>query len=255
MTPERKGIWKDIIGVTDIKEADYCVIIDDTKQDIPWQKAIYINAHPFFENYSGYVDMSNKKCFAKLDAKYDFGFGEWWLEYDYDYLSKLEKPEKIKDICCIMSNTSGGFGKEMRKKFVLDFKNKYGLNLYGRLEGFQELGEGLNGDYWYGKEPVLEIHKHSIEFDMGITSNYFSERVFDSLLMWCKPFYWGSNNLERYLPKESFSYIDISKNGEDIIENIGKIDYNAIATARDLLLNKYQLWARIYDIIHNNPLY
>ena len=101
--------------------------------------------------------------------------------------------------------------------------------------------------YWFGKENVLAQHEYSIEIDVGLTKHYFSERVFDSLLMWCMPLYWGGTNLEDYLPAECFKYIDIYGDGRDLFDAKRKI--SAIAEARDLLLNKYQLWPRVYEVI------
>jgi len=251
MTPKRSGIWKDMVGVPDIKDADWIVVIDKTSKDVPEDRTLYVSAHPYLPEYRGYVDLSEKKY--KLDLKNTFGFGEWWLEYDYDYLSQLEPMEKIKDVCCIISDTGGNWGKDRRKEFAKTISSF--VNVYGRIKdvGNGELGENTPEKYWFGKEKVLADHKYSVEIDVGLTKNYFSERVFDSLLMWCMPLYWGSTNVEEYLPKDCFRYIDIYGDGKDIQQIVEQgaryQSIESIAEARDLLLNKYQLWARVYDYI------
>jgi hypothetical protein len=75
------------------------------------------------------------------------------------------------------------------------------------------------------------------------------------------PIYWGCKNIDKFLPKGSYINIDINKPGiEDEIIEISKsrlfeenIDY--IAEARDLILNKYNLWPTIKkSFITNNIL-
>lgn len=260
MTPNRSGVWKNMVGVTNKHDADYCVIIDYTHERIPDGKAIYVSAHPKMDGFTGYYDLSRYPL--KLDAADTFGFGEWWLDYDYDYLMALEPPEKTKDLCCIMSNSEGDFGRTKRKEFIKEFCSKYHCNVYGRIEG---IGNGrlgnkdhFGGNHTQGKEQVLRDHRYSIEVDVGTTKNYFSERVFDSLLMWCMPIYWGSTNLEEYLPAKSFKYFDLDGDGSDImacvLRDTRENNLDAIAQARQLLLNKYHIWARIEEFISNNPL-
>ena len=258
MTPGCSGVWEDMVAITNRHEADYCVVIDYTHERVDDSKTIYVSAHPMMAGYTGYKDQSNKPL--KLDAKDTFGFGEWWLKYDYDYLSALEPPEKTKDLCCIMSDTDGDFGRTRRKQFIKEYK--YPLNLYGRIKGSKGIlgsREPYGGNHTHGKEDVLREHKYSVEIDVGITRNYFSERVFDSLLMWCLPFYWGSDNLGDYLPDNSFRYCDIYGDGKEIEDmvnrDIRKDCLEDIAVARQLLLNKYQIFPRIYEFISNNPLH
>ena len=90
-------------------------------------------------------------------------------------------------------------------------------------------------------------------FDVGPTKNYLSERFYDALLMWAKPIYFGSTNVHEFMPQGSFEQINIlDLNETDKVINIIKeqpIDYKAIKEARDLLLNKYQLWAYVYNVI------
>jgi len=244
MTPNRSGKWKDMVGVSKIEEADWCVVIDKTTQRVPLDRTVFVSAHPYMHGYNGYINNLDKP--HRLDNQETYGFGEWWLSYDYDYLSKLELPEKTEEVCCIMSNSGGGYGREERKEFAKKIENQ--IHLYGRIQGagLGELGTNTPDSYWFGKEDVLRKYKYSIEIDHGPCKNYFSERLFDSLLMWCKPLYWGGENIENFLPKESFQYIDIFA---DKIPELEPINYKAIAEARDLLLNKYQIWAWVYKYL------
>jgi hypothetical protein len=261
MTPGRSGIWKDMIAVTDPEEADYQIVIDDTCYPVSPGKVIYVSAHPYMDGYKGYYNIDGKPCVARLDLRKTFGFGEWWLSHDYDYLSQLKPMKKVKKLCCIMSDSNGGYGREERKEFLRRICGRHTgeIDIYGRIKPDGnllahykgELGVNTWDAYWFGKEDVLEDYQYSIEIDVGLTKHYFSERFFDAMLMWCMPLYWGGTNVEDYIPKDSFRYIDIMGHGDDVMEivNSGYYNLDAMAEARDLLLNKYQLWARVYDLI------
>lgn len=259
MTPKSSGIWKDLVAVTNQDEADWCVVVDDTTRPMNPERTLYMSAHPYMAGYEGYRDLSKKK--HKLDNKETFGFGEWWLKYDYDYLSALQPMEKSKDCCWIISNSVGGYGRERRKELARQLNGQ--IDVYGRIKGIGagKLGVEDNdgGNHTWGKEDVLAKYRYSVEVDVGPCRNYFSERIFDSLLMWCMPLVWGATNLEEYLPRDSFRYIDIYGSGRDILE-ISKTDareqsLEAIREARNLLLNKYNIFARAHDYISHHPIH
>lgn len=262
MTPKRSGKWKDMVGVSNPDEADFCIIIDYTSRNIPKEKRIYIGAHPYILGYDSY------KCFdgqgvARLDLRDTFGFGEWWLKYDYDYLSQLKPMLKPRDLICILSDAEGRPDHMIRKNYLKRFFEKHRLDLYGRIRPYTNnmlrcymgvLGnpDKAGKDYWYGKEDVLVKYRYALEFDNGPCKHYFSERIFDDLLLWTMPIIaLGADNIEDYLPKDSFRYANIESDGDDVMEIVKSGFYNveAIAEARDLLLNKYQLWPRCYDLI------
>lgn len=276
MTPNRSGKWKDMEATTNIKEADFYVVIDYTIHDIDTTRAIYLGAHP--TTCGGYVSFDGIDAFAKRDLKNSFGYGEWWLDEDYDALSAMEPPRKCKNLSCILTNNRTYDYHRRRIEFMVEFceKHPFEVDLYGRIKpqvGEESLNRSLMGvlgadtseenyydRYWFGKRMALESYRYSLEFDMGsspdwgICKNYFSERFFDSLLMWCCPIYYGGIDIHRYIPENSFRYIDPFKDKpEDVIE-IAKSDFREenigyLAEARNLLLNDFQIWPYVYSII------
>ena len=259
MTPRRSGEFRGIKGVSDRSKADFFVVIDDTNSNLPQDRTIYIGAHPYIPGYSNYRAIQGKGI-ASLDCRYTFGFGEWWLKYDYDYLAALKKPEKTKDLICILSNASGRDDHRQRKEYTAAYCAKYPLDLYGSIVPFTgpmkscykgRLGNGNANDYWFGKEGVLEQYRYALEFDMGPCEHYFSERIFDDILLWTTPIVViGGTNIGDYLPSGSFHYADIKNGGSDVCALTSQPqDDKALEEARDLLLNKYQLWARIDEVL------
>jgi len=279
MTPNCSGQWHEMVGVPSIEEADFCVIIDYTNQEVPANKAIYIGAHP--TSCGGYVCFDDKEAVARLDLRDTPGFGEWWIDYSYDELINLPPPKKTKKAICIVSNQRTYDYHRRRIEFLNEYCQKFPgeLEIYGRIqcrkneEHIQKHYRGVLGtgnddpnylsSYWYGKESALELARYVLEFDMGASpemgkcENYFSERFYDDILLWATPIYYGGTNLEKFFPPCSFYSLDIFTHTVDYVHsiinnNVSQEHYlEAIAECRDLLLNKYQLWPRIYRVINS----
>lgn len=271
-TPGRSGIWGDLKGEPHYN-TDYYACIDylpeHLKGKIDESKIVYLGAHP--ASMQGYRDMSNYKGLKMYDCKYEFGFGEWWLKYDYDFLKQLPPPKKSDALGAIMSNANSQDYHKKRLEWLERFTNRGFMNfkLYGRIQPFTEAmkscymgecgsldarGSASSGgnDHMSGKEDVYGSHKYMIEFD-ATGENYFSERVFDCLLMWCMPIYWGGSNLHKYIPSKSFHYLDINDNGDKILQIVNGDSYEKalpyIAKAREILLDELQIWARVHTAI------
>jgi len=262
MTPNRSGIFKGIVGTANEAEADFFCVVDDTSHNIDRSRTIYMSAHPYVNSeFTAYKDTRkyNNHALAVLNSEETFGFGEWWIEHTYDELVNMQPMAKKEKLSCIMSDTNG-FGRTERKEFVRRLVKRRPFPVYGRINP-QGLGDCYKGqlgnynpptEYWQGKETVLKDSEYSIEVDHGPCKGYFSERFFDSMLMWNCPLYWGGTTVHEYMPEGSFHYIDIMGNGDDVLEYIEQPrNMEAIREGRDLLLNKYQIWGRVWEIIKN----
>ena len=72
------------------------------------------------------------------------------------------------------------------------------------------------------------------------------------------PIYYGCPNISEYFPEDSYYVVNINK--EDCIEKIIEIinkpitqkNIDALAKARDLILNKYNIWNIIDNILIEN---
>lgn len=269
MTPGCSGEWGELKGVDNYKDADYFGVIDylPSGLGIDESKCVFLGAHP--PGMQAYKDMSNYKGLKMYDCKNTFGFGEWWLKYDYDYISNLKPMEKANQLGCIMSNADSQPYHKARLNWLRFFvdNNLDTFNLYGRIIPFTDnmkkyyrgvcgsydpRGAATSGgnDHMSGKEEVYETHKYMIEFDAP-GEFYFSERVFDCLFLWAVPVYWGCRNLNNFLPEKSFISLDITGDGSDFISLKDNYEERlpAITQARELLLNEYQLWPRIHQAI------
>lgn len=269
-TPGNLGIWGQLKGVGSYEEADYFGVIDALPQRLKHleSRCVFLGAHPPESHYA-YVDMSKFKGIRMYDCRNVYGFGEWWLKYDYDYLTNLQPPMKTKDLVCIVSNANTQDYHRKRRIFLEKFCTNHKLDIYGRIKPWGPLmanykgicgnrndSAEYNNDHMSGKEEIYASYKYALEFD-AVGEHYFSERVYDSLLMWCMPIYWGGRSLHKYIPEQSFSYLTIEEGGEDIQDIISAGTYEVslkyIAEARDLLLNRWQMWPRIHEAIFSTP--
>lgn len=267
MTPNRSGIWGRLEGTVNIDEASYFVVMDRKRseyQHIPDDKCVYLGAHP--ETITGhYRNMDSVQALAKFDAKHTVGFLEWWIKYDYDYLSQLQPITKTQRLGTIVSNSFSDNSHKVRKMFLERMCSMHPgvLDIYGRIvpsgslvshyKGVCGQVNKSSGDYWSGKEPVYEQYKYMLEFD-NEGENYFSERILDCMLLWAMPIYWGGRGMHKVLPENSFRYLDIGGRGDDVVKIINsdfyENNFNDLAKARNILLNELQLWPRIHKAIY-----
>lgn len=267
-TPNRSGIWGQLKGVDNYKDADYFGVIDYLPDNIRHQvdehKCVFLGAHP--ESMQAYRNMDHYKGLAMFDCAKTFGFGEWWIKYDYDYLSALKPMQKTKELACIMSNADPHPYHKKRRAYLERFCDNYGkqIDVYGRIKPWGSIMDSYKGhcgvlqpgakenDHMSGKESVYETYKYALEFD-ATGKCYFSERIFDCLLLWCMPMYWGGQSLHEFIGARSFKYLDIKEDGTDVItcvdSNLYEVAIPHITEARNLLLNHLQVWARIHTII------
>ena len=269
-TPGSKGIWGQLRGVDNYREADYFAVIDclPGNVQIPESKCVFLGAHP--ETMHAYRDMSNYKGIAMLDCKHTVGFLEWWIKRDYDFLNALQPPTKTQVLGAIVSDANSQNYHTKRRSWLERFcsTNPEQFNLYGRIKPWNNLtkyykgscgstdsrGAAVTGgnDHMSGKEDVYLNHKYMIEFD-ATGANYFSERILDCMLLWAMPIYWGGSGVHKYLPENSFRYLNIDGNGVDAVAIAKSSFYEDhiadLTRARHILLNELQLWPRIHSSI------
>ena len=156
----------------------------------------------------------------------------------YDELRCAPCPQKTGDLSWITSNLAWLPGHKKRMEFLDILKSQVGFDLYGR--GFQPVD-----DKWDGLAP----YRYSIAVENFRGDWYWTEKLMDCYLAWCMPIYCGCEKIDRFFPKDSFVQVDISNPTEAIrtIREVIKSDLceknrDAIAYARELILDKYQFF-------------
>ena len=285
LTPNNSGIWNNIIAVTNINDADWVIIIDDIHNSQRNQitqfnpnKIICLPREPARNNPS-YLNYN-----FKYKMTYNNFYHVWTsimcIKKNYDELNAINVPLKKTKLCSTITskfNPGGGIYAERiefikklsQQKQFLDKIDIFGYNwsekelgemFKGTFDGFNKGGANKidkllpNTTKWDG----LEHYKYSIAIENSCKDNYFSEKFSDCILSWTIPIYYGCSNIDKYFPKDCYYWLDITKT-----DCFDKLEYilnqpitdkqiNAITEAREIILNKHNVWAVVENIINND---
>ena len=281
-TPNCSGKWKNIETTLSKSEADYFIVFGGTRENIDPKRALYFGFHPKgpSSNYKSFLDIN---CLAAFPLTHFLCPGEIWIDYTYDELKALKPPEKKYDLNCMVTYQKMKKTYADRFKFLYRFLPKFPkCHLFGRPSKLFKEDKALTpyykgplandgydayvGEHLSGKNVLID-YRYSLDFDLGPTINYVSERFYDSMLLWTMPIYFGSTNVEKFFPKDSFRYVDIDTDDPKELEaevkkviNTVNSDFRekhlkAMAEARNLMLDKYQAFAYIHEIVNNIDYY
>lgn len=166
----------------------------------------------------------------------------------YDTL-KVSHPEKTKLMSIITSNKAFTKGHRERIEFVMKLKEHYGdqLDLYGW--GFND---------FKNKWDVIAPYKYHIAIENCSTPDYWTEKLADTYLGNAFPFYIGCENIGDYFSKDSYIALNIhdAEGATKIIDkaiadNVAETHANAIEEAKQLVLDKYNLFNLIVEQIQD----
>jgi hypothetical protein len=281
-TPNKSGTWGSITATIDPEEAEYIIVLNRPTMQVNADRMLLFSAEPpIFRPEWSDIDALRKYPVS------DLYFPQiWWISKSYDELVSMDPLDKTGLLSWITSSKGKGrrsFVNRVRKIFVrigidehrrrriplirgpsdghilrMEFLDRLVshspdlLDLYGRgdFSGPYYLGEVE--DKWNGLHP----YRYSLVVENYSGENYFSEKLTDALLSWCMPIYWGCTNLEEFIPEDSFVDIDIEnpdapKRVEAIVRSdIREQNLDAIAEAREKLINEYQLWPTVERAIN-----
>ena len=237
-TPQNKGVWKDIEGVTNLNDAEYYIVLEGYSGNLPQEKTIFIKREPDFirkhnPKYKYVIDWSDTNCGIT-----------WWVNRTYDELKNMDIPKKTKKVSCVVSSKH-----PHRLNYVKSlFKGDSPIELYGCGHNKTLYGENYKGELNYdGKCKLRGLldYEYSIVLENSQQKNYFTEKLADAILSWTVPLYWGCPNIIDLLPKNSYHLVNT--NIDNPIEEITKlinnpIDVESLGKARDLILDEYNIW-------------
>jgi len=260
-TPGNDGTWKDLKFVTsDVEECDYIVVLNQPTKDLkikvraggriliiqepPYQRNNYLISYfKFFDKIIAGFDPKDAPGVINLPAALP-----WLIDRDYQQLISLEPGQDKKDaVSWVTSNSNVNPGHAPRLVLLEMIRQRnMPVDIFGR--GIKAITDKFDGLYPY--KYTLAVENYSSE-------NYWTEKISDAYLSWTMPIYYGCLNIEKYFPANSFVKIDINA-PEEAIEIINQTvadklwdkNRDSIREARDLVLNKYQLFPFIHELVH-----
>ena len=265
MTQNNTGVWNNLTGVTDIKIADVIIFIEGIPKNfdldlLSKKKYICLPREPLVQ-----------KNWEKFNLPTGFTYDNiihavtnpQFIDKNYDFLSNLEYKEREKNFSAIISNKSSGEGYKIRREFLLNlskqypelcdiygagWKNELGAAYKGELDGYHKKTSNITT---VTKYIGLIDYRYSLCIENCCRKNYFSEKFTDAVLCWTVPIYYGCPNISDYFPEDSYYVVDITQ--PDSIEKIKELisrplsekNIAALSKARELILNRYNIWGLI----------
>ena len=170
----------------------------------------------------------------------------WHVNQCYDFLRTCPPPEKSRCLGWVTSNTQNLQGHRRRLRFLAAIQGKLAFDLWGR--GFTPLADKWDGVAPYAYSFAIENYRNPF---------YWSEKLADCYLAWSMPIYYGCTRITDYFPAESMIQIEIhepaaalAKINEAIAGKAWQRNLDAIAHARELVLERYQFFPFMVDQIH-----
>lgn len=284
--PNWQNKWKDcefFLNDPKITKADYWIIIDDVDLDeefceVSPYNVIFNTCEPQsirrYDNSKDFVKQFGRIYSSHNDFKYHDNlfpcrpFINWWIDagnpikskeefqsfgnegLGYDDFKNLSKVSKTKLISVFCSDKQFTEGHKMRFNFCKKLKNHF----KDQLDWF---GSGVNpiDNKWNGIAP----YKYHIVLENSDNLNYWTEKLIDPLMVLTYPIYYGAKNINDYFTQQKITTIDIkyprsaiAKIEKIISENIYENNLAELPKMRDLIMDKYNLYNLIYEIIEND---
>ncbi|HHP7245474.1 MAG TPA: glycosyltransferase family 10 domain-containing protein [Elainellaceae cyanobacterium] len=170
----------------------------------------------------------------------------WYVNRSFQELNAAPVPDKIRPCSWITS----GIDRTENHRKRLDFlrllrSNELEFDLYGRNLPDWSHPRGELRNKWHGMAPYY--YNLAIE-NYADNDWYVSEKLWDALLGWCLPIYFGGAAADRLIPPESFVRLpSLDEKGLAYIREVTATPdlwydrKEAIAEARQIILHKLNL--------------
>lgn len=257
-TPQNEGAWSGIRFITDTPgRCDYAIVLNGVSTDCtvecPSTNVWAImqepptefkrHAHKGIPAYSRiYTPDARLKGTPYIHSQPAL---PWHIDEPYDKILSKSVPEKRADLSWVTSNITDLKGHRARMEFLGKIKGKIKFDLFGR--GFQVIQNKLD---------ALAPYRYSLAVENFRNQYYWSEKISDCFLAWSMPIYCGCTRIQNYFPAESMICFDIDdpfaieKIKERIANDLWRRNLDAIEYARNLVLNRYQLFPFLAETIH-----
>lgn len=209
----------------------------------PLEEVVEINKRNYQQakNYCGYI--SGPDDFAPIP---DYMPAIWYHSNSFKDLNEMPCPEKIATCSWITSGINRTANHRQRLNFLQSLESSnMQIDFYGR--GLQKWVKtsGELSNKWYGMAPYY--YNLAIE-NYAANDWYVSEKLWDSLLAWCLPIYYGGSAADKLLPPGSFLRLpSLDEKGIAYIQEMTSTPdawyaaKDAIAEARQIILHKLNL--------------
>lgn len=170
----------------------------------------------------------------------------WYHSNSFRDLNEMEPPPKEKTCSWITSGINRSANHRQRLEFLRQLQLcEFSFDLYGRSLPSWAKTSGELSNKWHG----MASYYYNLAIE-NYTENhwYVSEKLWDSLLAWCLPIYYGGSAADKLLPPGSFLRLpSLDERGIAYIKEVTATPdawyeaKDAIAEARAIILHKLNL--------------
>ncbi len=264
-TPGGLGIWGNTRFTEEpIQECDYLLFLNnlmrtEVKVVCPAANIWAVMQEPYLKGHSDWL-LEKHDFFAKVFTHYPVSGPKyitshpalpWYINKTYDQLVAMPPANKPKKLSWVVGNADDlpGHAKRYALLKAIQEDETFDIELFGRAVRPID-------DKW----DALAPYQYSLAIENSSSSDYWTEKVADCFLARTIPIYHGCVNLSDYFPEESFIWIDIN-DPKTCVKKIKKIISQdnpekrlpALEKARDLVLNRYQIFPFITEQINGQP--
>jgi hypothetical protein len=272
-TPGDLGRWKNCNFWINqgTMEADWLVVYDDPKAAVRTRvpksrRVIVITEPPGIKEYRpGFLDQFGimlspmpvpgfRGTYLHTDVGLPWTFGLDYAStqhtvpcrYSYDQLAALTAGEKRPILSTVTSAKARLPRHRARVEFVRALAERLGDRFHHYGRGFRPVGD---------KAEAILPYTHHLAIENNDEDSFFTEKITDAYLGWSLPIFSGCRNIETFFPSESLIRFDLT--APDAIERVvAALDepiterrFAAIAEARAAVLERYNIFARLTDIL------
>jgi hypothetical protein len=170
----------------------------------------------------------------------------WYFPISFRELNEMGSPEKVSQLSWVTSGIDRTANHRQRLAFLRHLHNaELKFDLYGRNLPKDVPNCGELSNKWHGMAPYY--YNLSIE-NYSDNPWYVSEKLWDALLAWCLPIYYGGSAADQLLPPGSFLRLpSLDEKGLAYIREMTATPdawhaaKPAIAEARQIILHKLNL--------------
>ena len=166
----------------------------------------------------------------------------------FDVATTIKKTKKVSMIVSALHYNIGNYIKRLNLLGKI-LESDIDIDIYGR--GFNIPDERYKGEIEFKYEGLME-YEYSIAIENSNERNYVSEKFVDCVLCNTIPIYNGAPNIAEIYDQEYFKTIDLDS--FTIIDDIKAIllnPANATNINKDIYFNKYNLYAKLKEVILN----
>ena len=279
--PNKKNIWQNcefFWNDASVKKADYWVIIgdvflDEEECEVDKNNVIFMTGEPQsikrYDASAEFVNQFGRIFTSHEDFKHPQVFPcrppiNWWIDegspiksesefeswqangLGYDDFKNLHEIKKDKLLSVFCSAKVFTEGHRMRFNFCQKLKKHFG----DKIDWF---GAGVNPIQ--NKYDGIASYKYTIVLENFNSPNYVTEKLLDPYMVLTYPIYCGATNISEYFSDQQVTEIDIKypKTAIAKIESLIEKDryeksLPKLVEARDLVMDKYNLFNLIYEI-------